>query len=129
MAVNLFAQIGRRLGKVLPLTSLIEAPTIEQLARSVAGEADRDSLVLIRGGGGGPPLFLVHDGDGETMLYRNLALRLKSDHAVYGLQPCSPSRRAHGPQPDYRYGRLSHRQDPLGPAPRPLSPGRDAPAA
>ena len=89
MAVDLFAQIGRRLGKVLPLTSLIEAPTIEQLARSVAGEADRDSLVLIRGGGGGTPLFLVHDGDGETMLYRNLALRLKSDHAVYGLQPCS----------------------------------------
>ena len=36
-----------------------------------------------------PPLFLVHDGDGETMLYRNLALRLNADHAVYGLQPCS----------------------------------------
>ena len=89
MAVDLFAQIGRRLGKALPLTSLIEAPTIEELARLVAGEADRNSLVLIRDGGGGPPLFLVHDGDGETMLYRNLALRLKSEHAVYGLQPCS----------------------------------------
>ena len=43
--------------------------------------------MLIREGGDRPPLFLVHDGDGETMLYRNLALRLKTDHAVYGLQP------------------------------------------
>jgi thioesterase domain-containing protein len=45
--------------------------------------------VLIREGGDRPALFLVHDGDGETMLYRNLALRLKTDHAVYGLQPYS----------------------------------------
>ena len=77
LAVDLFARIEHRFGKKLPLTSLIEAPTIEQLARLVAGAADRDSLVLIRDGGDRPPLFLVHDGDGETMLYRNLALRLK----------------------------------------------------
>jgi thioesterase domain-containing protein/acyl carrier protein len=88
-AVDLFAQIDNRLGKTLPLTSLIEAPTIEQLARLVAGGADRDSLVLIRDGGDLPPLFLVHDGDGETMLYRNLALLLSDEHAVYGLQPHS----------------------------------------
>ena len=55
----------------------------------MAGAADQDSLVLIRDGRDRPPLFLVHDGDGETMLYRNLALRLKADHAVYGLQPYS----------------------------------------
>ena len=39
LAVDLFAQIERRLGRKLPLTSLIEAPTIEQLARLVAGSA------------------------------------------------------------------------------------------
>jgi thioesterase domain-containing protein len=55
----------------------------------VDGAADQDSLVLIREGRDRPPLFLVHDGDGETMLYRNLALRLNTDHAVYGLQPYS----------------------------------------
>ena len=33
LAVDLFARIERRFGKTLPLTSLIEAPTIEQLAR------------------------------------------------------------------------------------------------
>ena len=41
----------------------------------------------IRDGGDKPPVFLIHDGDGETMLYRNLALLLKPDHAVFGLQP------------------------------------------
>ena len=40
-------------------------------------------------GGDQPPLFLVHDGDGETMLYRNLAFQIKRDHAVYGLRPYS----------------------------------------
>ena len=89
LAVDLFARIEHRFGKKLPLTSLIEASTIEQLARVVVGAADQDSVVLIREGKGRPPLFLVHDGDGETMLYRNLALRLKTDHAVYGLQPHS----------------------------------------
>jgi FkbH-like protein len=90
LAVDLFARIEHRFGEKLPLTSLIEASTIEQLARLVVSAADRDSLVLIREGRRGrPPVFLVHDGDGETMLYRNLALRLNADHAVYGLQPHS----------------------------------------
>jgi thioesterase domain-containing protein len=89
LAVDLFVQIDRQLGQRLPFTALIEAPTIELLARFVAGGKSRDSLVLIREGGDKPPLFLVHDGDGETMLYRNLAILLKKEHAVYGLQPDS----------------------------------------
>jgi FkbH-like protein len=87
LAVDLFAQIERQLGSKLPLTSLIGAPTVEQLAQLLAGSAERDSLVLIRDGGTKPPLFLVHDGDGETMLYRNLALLLEPGHRVFGLQP------------------------------------------
>ena len=89
LAVDLFAQIDRQLRQRLPLTALIEAPTIEQLARFVAKGECQDSLVLIREGGEKPPMFLVHDGDGETMLYRNLAILLKKEHPVYGLQPNS----------------------------------------
>lgn len=88
-AVDLFAQIEGRFGKKLPLTALLEAPTVAQLARLLVEARDRDSLVLIRDGSGKPPLFLVHDGDGETMLYRNLALRLRPEHPVFGLQPRS----------------------------------------
>jgi FkbH-like protein len=89
LAVDLFTQIEHRFGKKLPLTTLIQAPTLEQLARLLTDVSSRESLVLIRDGGDKPPLFLVHDGDGETMLYRNLALLLKPDHAVFGLQPRS----------------------------------------
>ena len=86
LLISLFRLISSSVS-CLPLTTLIEAPTIEQLARLVAGGATRDSLVLIREGSERPPIFLVHDGDGETMLYRNLALLLKKGRAVYGLQP------------------------------------------
>ena len=107
----------------MPLTALIEAPTIEQLALLVAGDADRDSLVLIRDGGDLPALFLVHDGDGETMLYRNLALRLNDEHAVYGLQPYVLAERADGRHPYRRDGRLPHPQDTLDPAAGTVSGG------
>jgi FkbH-like protein len=87
LSVDLFARIERRLLKRLPLTSLIEAPTIAKLARLTAGLQGSDSLVPIRQGASKPPLFLVHDGVGETMLYRNLAMLLKADRPVFGLQP------------------------------------------
>ena len=48
---RLVAQIDRQLGQRLPLTSFIEAPTVEQFARLLSGVASRDSMVLIRGGG------------------------------------------------------------------------------
>ncbi|MBD2022182.1 HAD-IIIC family phosphatase [Leptolyngbya sp. FACHB-36] len=89
LAVELFAQIEKAFDKKLPLTTLLEAPTIAQLAQLMTNSGSRESVVLIRSGGAKSPVFLVHDGDGETMLYRNLANRLKPDHAVYGLQPYS----------------------------------------
>ncbi len=89
MAVDLFTRVENQLGVKLPLTSLIEAPTVAELARLLNAPGSRDSLVLIREGGDRLPLFLVHDGDGETMLYRNLAFGLDPGHPVYGLQPYS----------------------------------------
>jgi FkbH-like protein len=104
LAVDLFTRIEDRFGRKLPLTSLIQASTIEQLGRLVSNTVDQDSLVLIRDGGSRPPLFLVHDGDGETMLYRNLALYLAADHAVYGLQPYS---RPDAPMAHTRIGEMA----------------------
>ena len=37
--------------------------------------------------GGERCLFLIHDGDGEVLLYRNLALQMPDDVAVYGVVP------------------------------------------
>ncbi len=92
LSVDLCAQIEERLGKTIPLTAIVEAPTIEALAERITAESSREPLVLVRSGTGRPPIFLVHDGDGETLLYRNLALRLDRGHAVYGLQPLARER-------------------------------------
>lgn len=42
---------------------------------------------MLRAGGSQPPIFLIHDGDGETLLYRTLANLLDPDYPVYGIQP------------------------------------------
>lgn len=87
LALDLRSRIGNELGVEISLSALIEAPTVARLAQLIAGRAPRDSMVLIRQGEGGRPLFLIHDGDGETLLYRNLALRLDRRHPVFGLNP------------------------------------------
>ena len=87
LALDLRARVESELGVEASLSALIEAPTVARLARLIEGRAPRDSMVLIREGQGGTPVFLVHDGDGETLLYRNLALRLDRRHAVFGLNP------------------------------------------
>ncbi len=87
LALELRSRIESELGAEVSLSALIEAPTVARLAQLIGGHQPRDSLVLIREGEGGLPVFLLHDGDGETLLYRNLALRLDRRHPVFGLNP------------------------------------------
>lgn len=94
LAVDLLAQIERLTGVHLPVTAIVEAPTIASLALLLEGRGPRDSLVPLRLGGDKPPVFLIHDGNGETIHYRNLALRLGPDHPVYGMQPQGSARQS-----------------------------------
>jgi thioesterase domain-containing protein len=88
VAVTICARIERELGKRFPLAALVESPTIEALAARLDVASESRSIVPLNDGGGRlAPLFLVHDADGETLLYRNLARRLGGERAVYGLQP------------------------------------------
>jgi amino acid adenylation domain-containing protein len=93
MAMAALGMIEKKLGVVLPPSALVTAHTLRQLAKLLDKPAEQHgSLVRIRDASGRsvrPPVFLVHDADGQTLLYRNLALRLHADHAVYGLQPLS----------------------------------------
>src|SRR5690606_8717809 len=101
LAVQFTNRFRKKPGKVLPLSALLETPTIAHLARVAdpdsaplaADEADDAApaipreVVLIRSGGPLTPVFFVHDGLGETLLYRGLALRLEPERAVYGIEP------------------------------------------
>jgi acyl transferase domain-containing protein/thioesterase domain-containing protein/aryl carrier-like protein len=109
LAVQFTNRWRKRTGAALPLAALLETPTVERLAAFVDREgaasaafgppltraADVEGAapppapgtVTLRAGGNAPPLFLVHDGLGETMLYRSLALRLEPGRPVHGLEP------------------------------------------
>jgi amino acid adenylation domain-containing protein len=87
--VNLMVEIEKQFGKALPLSTLLTEPTVAALARVLREPPanERDTVVLLRAGGGQPPIFFVHDGEGEILPYRTLAMKLGSGHAVYGIQP------------------------------------------
>jgi len=87
LAARLFSEISRQFGVKLPLTTILEFPTARALAHRVQ-QASAWSPALVRlKSGRSRNLFLVHDGDGETLLYANLAGRLPDDHAVFGIEP------------------------------------------
>ena len=89
LAVRLFAHIKKLTGKNLPLATLFQAPTVEQLAnilREKGWTAPWSSLVAIQPGGSKPPFFCVHAIGGNVLTYRDLAYHLGPDQPVYGLQ-------------------------------------------
>ncbi|SDF31356.1 type I polyketide synthase [Limimaricola pyoseonensis] len=107
LAVRLFAMIRREIGPALPISTLIEAPTLRALAarvdaardhgtETVAGNAaarpgppagaGHTHLVRLSEGGDGAPLFIAAGMFGNVMNLRRLAQLLGKDRPVWGLQ-------------------------------------------
>jgi FkbH-like protein len=94
VAAQMFAEISKRFEVKLPLTTILEHPSIRALALAIdargMAESDRgaSSEVLVElKPGGERHFFLIHDGDGETLLYRNLARRMPDHVSVFGIEP------------------------------------------
>ena len=88
LAARMIAELVHRRGIALPLTTIVESPTIRQFAqRADQGTAAAPGGLVTLRRHGDRKLFLVHDGDGETLLYRNLANRLPASMSVFGIQP------------------------------------------
>lgn len=86
LAVQLVLRLEKVLGKRLLVSTLFQAPTLEQLAGALRdGEArSASAIVEVQGGGAKPPLFLVHGvGGGMFWGYRNLSRYLGGDQPVY----------------------------------------------
>jgi acyl transferase domain-containing protein/thioesterase domain-containing protein/acyl carrier protein len=99
LAVHLIAKISAATQTKLSSHSLIDAPTIADLAELITQNASPSHLtnghtkpelpsilVEIQSAGSKPPLFLVHPVGGHVYIYRDLAQYLGSDQPVYGLQ-------------------------------------------
>ncbi len=82
------ARIRELIGRpALPLISIVRAPTIARMAEEISTEDDADeTLVALRQGGDGTPLFLTHGGDLIVGLPA-LASRIGGGRPVYGLRP------------------------------------------
>jgi phthiocerol/phenolphthiocerol synthesis type-I polyketide synthase E len=92
LAVHLFARIEKQFKVKLPLATLFEAPTIDELARVVREETTTKSksgwspLVAIQPNGARPGFFCMHGAGGNVLIYRELAKQLGTDQPFYGLQ-------------------------------------------
>ncbi len=89
LAARLFSQIEKMTGKALPLGTLIERPTVEQLAdvlRKEGWSPQWESLVPIQPRGSKKPLFCVHPPSGNVFGYTDLARHLGNEQPLFGLQ-------------------------------------------
>ena len=90
LAVQLFAHIQKVFQIKLPVATLFEAPTIEELARILRRDTAPTSgwspLVAIQPTGSRLPFFCVHGAGGNVLIYRDLSRHLGSDQPFYGLQ-------------------------------------------
>lgn len=88
LAMRLVAQIEKISGKNIPLATLLQAPTVEQLANLLRQEewsAPWRSLVAIHPDGSQPPLFCIHPIGGTVLFYQRL-VRYLPGRPIYGLQ-------------------------------------------
>ncbi|NEO81590.1 non-ribosomal peptide synthetase, partial [Moorena sp. SIO4G3] len=88
IAVGLMSKIQQRFHINLPLATLFQSPTIEQLASLLGSSVNTQNPILvgIKTSGNQPPLFCIHPGGGNVLCYADLARHLDQDYPVYGLQ-------------------------------------------
>ena len=87
--MRLFSELETQLGIKLPVVTLFQSPTIEQLGEVIKradGVVGWDSLVPITTGGSELPFFCVHGVGGGVLDYADLAHLLGPEQPFYALQ-------------------------------------------
>lgn len=89
LAVQMLTQVETFFGQRLPITTLLQASTIADLAnilqspmsQPIDNQTPDCDLVLLRSGGDHPPLFCIYG----ILLYRDLVHQLQPDRPIYGV--------------------------------------------
>ena len=81
LALRLTAKIEKEFGKKLTLTALLQAPTVEEMARLVQNSDDApwSPLVALQAAGTKPAFFFVHGLGGTVMRFQALARHMAPD--------------------------------------------------
>lgn len=91
LSVKMFALIEKQLGVKFPPTTLLEHPTIADLAKLIdEGETTTSPwkyLVPIKARGNKQPLFCIHAGGGHVFFFKDLAHNVDKERPVFALQP------------------------------------------
>jgi amino acid adenylation domain-containing protein len=93
LAVRMMNEIEQTYGRRIPLVSLFQGATIEQLAAILREDTHNPtwpSLIEIQKGNSKPPLFCVSMPNVNALGYVALARHLGADQPVYGLQAQYP---------------------------------------
>ena len=89
LAVTLMVKVEKELGVRLPLASLFDHVTIQDMAKLLekeTGSIKWSSLVPIKSKGTKKPLYLVHGAGLNLLLYTTIVSHLDPEQPVYGLQ-------------------------------------------
>ena len=89
IAVKVMVSLEKETGENYPLSSLLEYPTIEKLAKFIDSGRDLStwsSLTPIKTSGSKAPLYVVHGADHNVLIFETLSRTLDKEQPVYGLQ-------------------------------------------
>ncbi|MDP9220207.1 MAG: amino acid adenylation domain-containing protein, partial [Actinomycetota bacterium] len=84
-SVEIVLRLEQLVGRTVPLSILLQAPTVAELAAAVSGPGDGSLVVPLRAGAREPPLVLFHPAGGDLLAYHDLVERL-ADRRVVGVQ-------------------------------------------
>jgi amino acid adenylation domain-containing protein len=92
LAMKMFSRIHTVLGRSIPFSTLLQRPTIAELAELLdpqpsAPPKGPSCLVPLRTGGTLPPIFFIHGLGNEVWTFVELTKRLDPQQVVYGIQP------------------------------------------
>jgi amino acid adenylation domain-containing protein len=89
LAMKVMVAIEKLTGKRLPLATLFDNSTLGKMALQLEEDKPRtawSALVPIRTTGSKKPLFLIHGGGMNILVFKNLSAHFDKDQPIYGIQ-------------------------------------------